>query len=314
MKKYFLGFYGVLLSLSFFITPSAAGKDNAVNTSKPITVAVGVDPSFAPFFVADAKGMFKKQGLNVEVQQYANGGAAADALVARSADIAGVPDYNLLIRAPRADLKALGIYVEDEGNYVSVVARKEISSPKDIKRIGIVPGTFSEYAADRFVRAYDLPSVVTVAAGPPEMIGLLSKNAIDTFILWEPWPTRAQALGDKVLMPIRDFKLSYVHSVTTRADWLNEHKEQAKAFMQALSEAALYINENPSNTATIIKEAARIPEALTESAVKQLQFKVRDISASDERNFNEMLDFLTERKLIKKRAALDSLIVHGFAP
>lgn len=311
-KKYSLGVCGILFALGLFVTPGAMSAESSASASGPITVAVGVDPSFAPFFVADAEGMFKKHGLNVQVQQYANGGAAADALVARSADVAGVPDYNLLIRAPRADLKALGVYVEDEGNYVSVVAKKDISKPQDIKRIGIVPGTFSEYAADRFIKAYDLHSVKVVNAGPPEMVGLLAKDAIDAFILWEPWPAKAVTLGDKVLMPIRQFKLSYVQLATTRADWLAKHQEQAKAFMQALSEATSYINKNPAKAASVMKAAAHIPENLTEMAVKQLQFGVRDISKSDYKNFNSMLDFLTERKLIKKRAALDSLIVHGY--
>ena len=312
MKKYLSCAYALLLSSSFLIAPQVSAQEKL--DQSPIKVAVGVDPSFAPFFVADARDLFKKHGLNVDVQQYANGGETGDAVVARSVELAGVPDYNLLIRATRADLKAIGVYVEDEGNYVSVVAKKSIAKPEDIKKIGSVPGTFSEYATDRFLKKYNLDSIEVVQAGPPEMVGLLSRDAIDAYILWEPWPSKGVEQGNKVLMPIRDYGVSYVHTLATRSDWLEQHKEEAKALMSALAEAAQYINEHPEGAAEIVKKAAHIPEALTTKAVGQLQFKVRGISDKDQQNFVSMLDFLTERNLIKKRPNLDEVIVRGLAP
>jgi NitT/TauT family transport system substrate-binding protein len=95
---------GLVAALASSLLVSAAAKVD----DPAITIAVGVDPAFTPFFVADAQGMFKKEGLNVQIQQHANAGVAADALVARTVDVAGVPDFNLLIRAPRVPLKAIG--------------------------------------------------------------------------------------------------------------------------------------------------------------------------------------------------------------
>ena len=60
------------LASSLFVTAAAkAANDSAV------TIAVGVDPAFTPFFVADARELFKKYGLNVQIQQHANGGVDA---------------------------------------------------------------------------------------------------------------------------------------------------------------------------------------------------------------------------------------------
>ena len=299
------------LASSLFVTAAAKAADDSA-----VTIAVGVDPAFTPFFVADARGLFKKYGLNVQIQQHANGGVAADALVARTVDVAGVPDFNLLIRAPRVPLKALGVYVQDVGNYVKVVSSKEVSTPKDVKRIGVVPGTFSEYAAARFVQAYQLDpaSIQTIDAGPPEMPQLLASKAMDAFILWEPWPTRAVQQGGKVLMPIREFNLSYVLMVSTRPDWLQAHPHQAKALMQAVSDATTFVKEHPAEAAAITKKAAQIPEPLTELAVNQLQFGTREVSDKDRAHFNEMLDFLVAKKIITARPALDELIVQGYAP
>lgn len=308
--KLLIGVAAALTSSLLVVAAAKATDDSSV------TIAVGVDPAFTPFFVADAQGMFSKYGLKVQIQQHANGGVAADALVARTVDVAGVPDFNLLIRAPRVPLKALGVYVEDAGNYVKVVSSNEVSAPKDIKRIGIVPGTFSEYAAARFMQAYQLDpaSTRTINAGPPEMPQLLASKAMDAFILWEPWPTRAVQQGGKVLMPIREFKLSYVLTVATRPDWLQAHPQQAKALMRALSDATTFVKEHPAEAAAITKKAAQIPEPLTELAIKQLQFGTREISDKDRDHFNEMLDFLVAKKIITARPTLNELIAQGYAP
>ena len=74
---------------------------------------------------------------------------------------------------------------------------------------------------------------------------LLASKGMDAFILWEPSPTRAVQQGAKVLMPIREFKLSYVLTVATRPDWLQAHPQQAKALMQALAEATTFVKEHP---------------------------------------------------------------------
>ena len=62
-----------------------------------------------------------------------------------------------------------------------------------------MPGTFSEYAAARFMQAYqlDAASVQTINAGPPEMPRVLAGKGMDAFILWEPWPTRAVQQGSR---------------------------------------------------------------------------------------------------------------------
>src|SRR5690606_34376523 len=86
MKKYLSYACALFLSSSVLFAPQAVSQDKAAQP--PIKIAVGVDPSFAPFFVADAQGLFKKHGLNVEVHQYANGGVTGDAVVARSVELA----------------------------------------------------------------------------------------------------------------------------------------------------------------------------------------------------------------------------------
>jgi hypothetical protein len=50
--------------------PSAAGP--------PVRVAVGIDASYAPFFLAASQGLFAAKGVNVEVVQFGTGGEAVN--------------------------------------------------------------------------------------------------------------------------------------------------------------------------------------------------------------------------------------------
>ena len=290
------------------------GQASAKTTS--LTMAVGVDPVFTPVFVAAEEGLFAKEGLKVTVRQFSNAGEAADALVAGGTDVAGVPDYNLLARAPRADLAAIGIYAEDRGDYVKVVAAKDVSDPRDMKTMGIVPGTFSEYAAAKLLQyaKVDPASVKFVPSGPPELPPLLDKGDVDGFVIWPPWTTRGEESGGKILMRTRDYGLGTVLTLSTTDKWLQSHRREAEALVRAMTAATKRTEEDPATAAEDTSKAAKLPEPLTESAVGELDFGVRGFTAQDRRSFGEISDYLVQRKIVKERPALDELLVTDLVP
>ncbi len=314
---------GLLLALAVAALMAGCGGGGNEEAGSPTTLssetirfAVGVDPVFTPVFVAADRRLFEKEGLKVEVQQFANAGEAADALVAGAVDVAGVPDYNLLSRVTRAPLAALGIFAEDPGKYVKVVVRDDLGNPKTIKKIGIVPGTFSEYAATRFLESIDVDpsSVKFVPSGPPELPALLQRGDVDAFALWEPWPTRAKSMGGKVLYGTEEFDLGTVLMLSTTDKWLKGHKNEAKALMRALAAAADKAEEDPRTAAKATAGAAKIPEALTKNAVGELDFRVRAVNGGDRKNFESIVEYLLQRDVLKRRPALDDIVANGFVP
>ncbi len=287
------------------------GGDSAASASKPFALAVGVDPVFTPIFVALEEGLFEKEGLQVDVQQYANAGEAADALIAGSADVAGVPDYNLLARAPRANLAAMEIFAEDPGDYVKVVAGKGISGPEEMKKIGIVPGTYSEYAAAKLLESanIDPSSVKFVPAGPPELPPLLEKGDIDGYVIWPPWTTRGEESGGKILYPTREYGLGTVLTIAAKDEWLKGHPQEAAALRRVMDAATKLTEQDPAAAAKAAAKAAKLPEPLTESAIGEIDFQVRDFTDKDRESFQAIVDYLAARKVIKEKPSLDDLIV-----
>ena len=296
----------------------AAGEQGG-GAGPPISLSVGIDSIYTPMFLATTEGLWEKHGVNVQVKQFAQGGEGMDALVAGSIQAAGSADSTVLARAPRTDLRALGVFVEDVGNYVKLVTREEIDRPDQIKKMGIIPGSVSEYGAAKLFEAegIDPSTVKLVPAGPPELPALLKNGDIDGFVVWEPWPTRAEDMGGKVLMPSKEFDLSYVLVIAARKDWLDKNRDGARRLMDALAEADKMIESDPELAAKAAAEQAKLPAEQVDGAIKDLQFGVRGFTAADERKWEEIVDFLEERDLIKQRpdvkAVMSDAVVQGGA-
>ena len=282
--------------------PAASGE--------PVTLSVGIDSIYTPMFLAQTQGLFEEAGVDVEIKQFAQGGEGADAMVAGSIDVAGSADSTILSRAERTDLRALGVFVEDVGNYVKLVTSKDISDPSQIEKMGIIPGSVSEYGASKLLESegIDPESVEFVSAGPPELPALLEQGDIDGFVIWEPWPTRAEGMGGKILMESREFDLSYVLVLAARKDWLDAHQEEAKAIMSALAKADEIVESDPKAAAAAAGEQAKLPPEQVEGAIADLEFKVRDFTEEDVQVWNDVADFLIERDLIKERPDVQEVL------
>ena len=204
---------------------------------EPITLSVGIDSVYAPMFLATAEDLFADEGIRVELRQFAQGGEGVDAMLAGEIDVAASADSTFLVRAARTDIAVLGPYVEDDGDYVKLVTREEITDPAQIEKIGVIPGQISEYGAAKLLEAegIDAESVKVVkVAGPPEMPPLLQRGDIDAFVLNEPWPTRAQELGAKALMDASEFDLGSTLVLASTPAWVKEHRDEATALMRAM--------------------------------------------------------------------------------
>jgi NitT/TauT family transport system substrate-binding protein len=279
-------------------------------SSEPIKLSVGIDSVYAPMFVAKTEGLFEKEGVNVDVEQFAQGGEGMDAMVAGSIDAAGSADSTVLARAAREDLRALGIFVEDKGNYVKLVTRDDIDDPSQIKRMGIVPGSISEYGAFKLMRSegIDPNSVKLVPSGPPELPALLEQGDIDGFVIWEPWPTRAEEMGGKVLMKSGEFDLSYALVVAVKKDWLDSHQKEAKGIMSALAAAADQVEQDPDAAAEASGAEAKLPPEQVQGAIEDLDFGVRGFKQGDIDTWGEIADFLVERKLVKQKPDVQEVL------
>ncbi|MFI1032479.1 ABC transporter substrate-binding protein [Streptomyces sp. NPDC020951] len=291
-------------------TAAGGGKD----AGPTIRIAVGIDPSFAPFFLADAQGLWAKHGVDVRLVQFGKGGEGVDALGAGQVQLAGNSDTTTIgVLQQTPSLRSLLVY-EQSGRYLKVVLGPKTESAAQIKKMAVVPG-LSELAATRFLesKGIDPETVDLVTADPPEIPALTQKGDVDAYVLWEPWPTKGVALGERILETTGDFGLSYSHWLLTTDTWLKDNSATAVKVAQALQEAAEKTESDPDAAAEATKKATKIPTAQTVDAIKEIDFAVRDFTAEDLKAYDGTASFYLGTGKVKTKPDVPTAVLRGWS-
>ncbi|MBQ0884626.1 ABC transporter substrate-binding protein [Streptomyces sp. RM72] len=294
-------------------TDTGAGPGSGGAGGPHIRVAVGVDASYAPFFVAGAEGLWAKHGVDVDLVQFAKGGEGVDALNAGQVQMAGNSDATTIgLLGQNPDLRSLLVY-EDSGQYLKVVLGPHVKSPAEIRKMAVVPG-LSELAATRFLESKDIEpdAVEFVTADPAEIPALTKKGDVDAYVLWEPWPAKGEEVGARVLETTGDYGLSYQHWLLSTSPWLKENKDTAAKVAAALAEAAEKTESDPQAAAQATKDAAKIPSAQTVNAVKDIDFAVRDFTAEDLKGYEDTARFYLDTGKVKARPDVSRTVQRGW--
>ena len=241
-----------------------------------MTIATGVDPAFAQFYVAKEGGLFEKQGLDVTINTGPSGSAMVPFLVnnqvqaAYGSDLAGVinhqVDHNIVAVAD-------GTYL---WKWESVIGRNvaDLDGLKG-KKVGIAMGTGSEIFWRRLVekRKMNPADYTLVNVEAPEMLAATERGDIDGFAVWEPWPTRTlmSVKGTKVLATA-DGIYNNINFVYMNRGWIEQNKATAEKFMRALMEANDLIGKDRAAAAKMVSKFLKMPIELTTELMPKLEY------------------------------------------
>ena len=302
---------GLLTFLAMMPVPAAAQK--AERNKEPITLAVGIDPAFSPIFYAKQKNMFERAGLDVRVVQLAQAGDAMDGLIARQNVLAGGSETTAITRASRGDIRGLAVFGQSP-KFIKLVARPEIGSPKDIKKIGFVPGSASDFVTNKLLAKLGVneKSISLVRGAPPEFPALLSRGDVDAYFLWEPWPTNGVKLGGKILMTSGDVGYSYNMILMASGAWLDHHAEEAKTLLRVLDQACKDIRADAERAALATQAEAKIPVETARELLKDVECVVRDFTPDDMTIYGEVAEFLAQKKTTPSVVDVKKVMQSGF--
>jgi NitT/TauT family transport system substrate-binding protein len=281
--------------------------------AETITLALGVDPAFTAIYVAQERGLFQKAGLDIKFMRVSQGGDAMDAVVAGQAQLAIAADQTAMIRLPRADIKPIGI-ISESGKFLEAVVRPGINGVKDIKKIGIVKGTVSEYSAMMMLRnaKIEKSTVEFISSSGPEMPALLLRGDIDAFFVWPPFTEQAKKQGAKMLMDSGTAGYVYTMWINASGPWLATHADDAKKVLKVISEVNRDISTNLSVAAADFQKATKMPASDTLPLMEKLTFKMRDFSDADLTSFETIADYLYAEKRTPQRVEVTKSLQRGF--
>lgn len=184
----------------------AAGAWAQAPEKKKITIAVGGKSLFyyLPLSVAERKGYFKDEGLDVEIPDFPGGAKALQALVGGSADfVSGAYEHTINMAAKKQPIKAVVLQLKYSA--IELVMSRDRAARyhggRDLKglKIGVTaPGSSTNMMVNNLLAKDGLKptdvSIVGVGAGAGA-VAALEKGEIDALSNLDPVVTQLESTG-----------------------------------------------------------------------------------------------------------------------
>jgi NitT/TauT family transport system substrate-binding protein len=252
-----LGAAGVLLAVA--LAPGGASSATA-GQLETVTIAT---PPFEPTalaFYANARGLFRKHGIDAKFAVTADPNAGVASMLAGDAQFASIHAGGpALLRSRGALVKLVAagaLYQRASPTAGLVSARgKRFAAPRDLvdKRIGYdAPGTIAHVALIKWLKNGGVrESDVTLVRAPfPDMIGALARGTVDAAVLPEPFLTVAKQRGARPVAPIFQSVCASECLLTVWIAQSDVDRNLAARFRNAIQEAAVWANRKQNDTAS----------------------------------------------------------------
>jgi NitT/TauT family transport system substrate-binding protein len=201
-----------------------------------------------PIVIANEKGFFKKQGVEVNFQSFKSSKDRDAALQGGNLDgIIGDEIAISLYQNADFNVKITGI---TDGDFMLIASAKSgIKSINDIKgkSVAISEKTAIEYTLDKILEKNSIePKAIKKSVVPaiPTRLEMLRNNNVDAALLPEPFSTLAIKDGGIVLGSAISLE-SYPSVTAFSQKSIDAKSTEIKAFYKAYNEAVDYINSTP---------------------------------------------------------------------
>lgn len=158
--------FGIVLLLALFVLSLSCNKPKKFSGPKEkVTIGVASSVLSAPIMVAQEKGFFSDEGLDVSYKSYAFGKKALEAMFAGEMDIATGAETPVVFNSFVWDDVVVFASFAHSYDDSKAIGRKErgISKPEELKgkKIGVAAGTSSHFFAHIYLNEHGIdPSAV----------------------------------------------------------------------------------------------------------------------------------------------------------
>lgn len=234
------------------------------------TTVVGysaVTSVFLPFWIGKEAGLYKKEGLDVQLVYIASSTTMAQAMFAREVAISTVNSGSVVNSTLQGgDLVLMGAVMNAAAFYI--MTRPEIANVQDLKgkKIGVTRlGSSSDFAIREYLQKHKLQpnrdvNIVQVG-GMPELAAALNNGSISAAPLSSPSSHVAQQKGNRVIANLADEGIYFVIAgLTTTRRFLREHRGDAKTFLRVFGRATYFMFQQRDEAKKILTKYAKIDD------------------------------------------------------
>jgi NitT/TauT family transport system substrate-binding protein len=326
------------LFLFWLVVGATSGHPTTGPAATPVVVTVGVasTTSDAPIYIADRKGYFRDEGLEVKVTDFRS---AADMVAPlgtgqldAGAGSASAGLYNAVLRGVRIKIVADKASSPPGYGATKILVRRDLAEsgryrdPKDLKGMKFAmnaPGVSNTATLNALLKSVGLrySDVETLNLPFPDHVVALQNKAVDASASVEPAPTIAIKNGFAVLVKGDDEIIPYHQiAVLLYSEKFAQKADTAKGFMRAYVRAVRFYNGALQDGHMIGPNAEELISILVASTPIKDPAVYRTITPTgmnpdgrvNVRSLADDLQFYREQRLIEGDVKLEQLVDQSF--
>lgn len=233
----------------------------------------------ALFYIAEDRGYFAANSLNVTMQTYSSVTMALDGLHNNEVDAGLASEFAMVGRLfNRQSISLIGSIDRFEGLYLIGRKDKGIENIPDLrgKRVGLTRNAIGEFYLGRFLDLNNMSiQDVTLVDMPPLLqMEAITNGGVDALVTGANINSIWERFGDSIVKwSVHESQAGSI-LIATRGDWVASHPEPTKKLLKSLVLAEEYMIAHPSEAMDIVRKRLNYPDEYIASVWFQHQFSV----------------------------------------
>ena len=232
-----------------------------------LRIAAARAPVSLPLYVAQQRGYFKDEHLDVAITDCVGGTRCLRVVLDGKADLATTSEMPVVLQAfAHADVAIVATMAHANDN-LKLIARKAsgITSDRQLdgRKLGVIAGTAAQYLLEMHLlnAGIDPRQVTMVPLQPEETVSALRSGRIDAVAVWEPFGYAALNGADAVglRLPLNG---GYIESynLVGRSSQLGAHQDALVRLLRAIDRAEQFIHKQPAQAQAILRDQLKLDQ------------------------------------------------------
>jgi NitT/TauT family transport system substrate-binding protein len=299
--------------------PNTDGKSSGGSDHTPVTLKIGQLPLIdgLPFWVADQKGYYQAEGVNVELVTFKSANERDAAIMSGAIDgmLADLVASSTLLGSAgtKVQVTSLALGATKQEGPIAIVAAPgsgitDLTQLKG-KEIGTSTNSVMHLVADKLLEEKGMkPDDVKMlnTANIPIRFESLMSGQLKAAVLPDPLLSLAIAKGATLLASDVDAKVNLSQSVITfSSKSIQEKGDGITRFFRAYNRAVADIKVNPNSFKEILVKQANLPKDIVES------YQVVPFSpaqAPKQEDVERVVQWLMDKNLLKAKISYQDLV------
>jgi NitT/TauT family transport system substrate-binding protein len=309
MRK--VGLWIVLTLLGLGVLPQTSAARIVVGLSS-------VNIAFLPIYMAQEKGFFKDEGLDVLFVMFNAGSTNLAALAGGDIQIMGSAFVETL------GGRAAGMDVRNFWGICNLMPF-ELYSHSNFRSLKDAKG--KRFAISRFGSLTDFltraalqnagvdPKDVTILqiGSTPARFAALAANAVDASVMWFPVTEIAKSQGFRKLLDLKDIFPEWPYETfAARESWLAKEKDQVVKFLRAYQRGVKHTWDNKDDGVRALRKYVKIDPAYAPSGYDQYRTSFPPNGVIAEKPIQTVIDQEFENGRLKRKVTLAEMIDRSF--